>query len=206
MNQELINNIIKYLLSISAISAVLVFIAKGIFNAIVNSGIEKYKTQLNKEVEKFKSELKIKETESNIRFSKLHEERVIVIKELYQKSLKLQKSIFDLTQPFQGIDWHKNTENDNKVIQNLRDFHSYFNVNKILISGELSDKINKFTDVCGEISDKITEAKNLRDTEIKDYKNESTRIWREQYRIYDHEVNIINIDLIEEFRRLFGVM
>src|SRR5690606_37161620 len=140
---DFIHRIFYYFASISTITAGLIFLAKMCINYFISKGVEKYKTELNKEVEVFKSELKIKEAQSQIKFTRLHEERALSIKELYEHSLNLQNAIFNLTQPSQGPEW-KGKELNNLVYSKLKKFQGHFVLCKILIQKDLCEKIEEF--------------------------------------------------------------
>ena len=203
--RELLWNIFYYFTSISVITTGIVFLAKISIKYFVDKGIERYKTSLNKEVEIFKSELKIKETEYNIKFSKLHEERAQSIKTLYGLSLTLQNSLFSLTQPSQGIEWYKDEDLSNNLFRDLKILQRFFISNKILINNELCEKIQKFIDHCYEIDQNMQEAKMLGDSSEIALRHASIKIWRNQFHIYLNDIKNINEDLITEFRNILGV-
>lgn len=203
--QDLLLGIFYYFSSITTITAGIVVLAKLSINYFIDKGIEKYKTSLNKEVESFKSELKIKESESQIKFSKLHEERATAIKELYNLSLVLQDAIFNLTQPSQGPDWI-NKSLDDKMYSELKCFQRYFISSKILINKSLCQKIDKFIEECFNIQSDMEEAKFLGDSPERNLKDASIKIWIKSFNTYLNNLQKISDDLVDEYRNILGVI
>ena len=63
----------------------------------LNQKLEEYKLSLEQESKEFQHELDTKLQEFNIQFSKLHNDRAIVVKDLYLKMVELQSSMEDFT-------------------------------------------------------------------------------------------------------------
>lgn len=93
--------LISFLFSTSIITAALIYIAKRIFDKLIEAKLEKYKTSLqndtenfrnnlNFETEKFKYELNTVLIEHQIRYSKLYEERGKVIQHIYNLLFHLE--------------------------------------------------------------------------------------------------------------------
>lgn len=174
-------------------------------NTIVTAQIEKYKSELNKELEEVRTDLKIMENEYTITFTKLHEEQAQAIKELYIKSLELNSAIFDLTQPAQGPEWSKNMELNDRVYTALRIFNTSFNLNKIYLNEKICNKIKIFIDKCYDIESKMYYAKIMEESTSVKTRLESKSIWINQYKTYNTELSEITEELINEFRNLLGV-
>ncbi|WNF35675.1 hypothetical protein RJD24_14600 [Bacillaceae bacterium IKA-2] len=128
----MIEEILKFSIGSITISAVVVFISKGIFNTLLSKDIENYKTRLNKELEGHKSELQKSIFEHKTKFSNLHGERANVIKELYKKLTNLETYLKDY---YSDI-----TDNQDKLLvgktlstltTSYLDFMEYFNHNRI---------------------------------------------------------------------------
>ncbi|MGV0854821.1 hypothetical protein ACTS9E_04405 [Empedobacter brevis] len=195
---------IKYIISITAFSGVVIFIVKQDYVTILNSGLEKFKSKLSKEVEDFKSELKIKEIERNITFNKLHEERAVVLKTLYKKSLDINLSMLKLTHPAQGKEWFKNFDSNIEVDNVLKDYCSYYMANLIYLNKDLGVKIEKFLDKCHRIETQMATAKRNYNFN-KEINKQSIKTWSLSFDSWQHDLRYIQEDLVEEFRKLLGV-
>ena len=82
---NLLNNIGIFAVS----SGFFIWLVKKIFEVFIDKDIEKYKDKLNQELQKFKNELKIVEIEKQVAYTRLHNDRAELIKQLYQKVVKL---------------------------------------------------------------------------------------------------------------------
>lgn len=201
---DLLEGILYYFGSITVITGGIVFLAKLSINYFTDKGIEKYKTSLNKEVELFKSDLKIKESQSQIKFSKLHEERGHAIKELYNLSLTLKDAIFNLTQPAQGPNWLDKSLDD-KMYSDLKIFQRYFISSKILIDKSLCLKIEKFIGECFKILSDMDEAKMLGDSQEPGSRKASVQMWSKSFNTYLNDLQKISDELVDEYRSILGV-
>ena len=97
MNTSLIKEILIYTLSASGATLLLTQIAKFVINKLADVSIEKYKNSLQKDVEQYKSDLIRTTQEHQIKFSKLHEERALRIKNLYQLVIELEYALLNAT-------------------------------------------------------------------------------------------------------------
>lgn len=87
-------NIIKTVLTNTVFLAILGFVAKSIFEHLLSKDIDKFKTGLqathDRELEKFRADLRLAAFEHETRFAKLHEERAKVIADLYKLLVQAQ--------------------------------------------------------------------------------------------------------------------
>lgn len=138
----MIQQLFIYFISISGISTAAYFILKTLITKSFDFALEKYKSDINKEleshkqklqldIEKFKGELNIASIEHNITFSKLQEERANVIKTTYLKLVELSKQLQILTSMFQGPQWHSDREKDNNAERAFNDLNNYIAFNRI---------------------------------------------------------------------------
>lgn len=93
------DKIIESLIS-SGVPAIVIiaglYFGKNLIEHFFNETIELKKKELEQENKNFQHQLDAKLQEFNVKFSSLHTERAQVIKELYQKMLKLQSSLHNI--------------------------------------------------------------------------------------------------------------
>lgn len=83
---NLLNNIGVFAVS----SGLFIWLVKKLFEIFIDKDIEKYNNKLSQELEKFKNELKIVEIEKQVAYTRLHNDRAELIKQLYQKIVRLR--------------------------------------------------------------------------------------------------------------------
>ena|SRR5690606_289556 len=202
--KDLLLKVFYYFTSITAITGAIIYIAKISIKFYIDNKVEKYKSNLSKELEKFKSELKLIEIKSQISYNKLHEERATAIKNLYNLSLNLFDSIFNLTQPSQGLDWYEKQYNEH-MFSSLKKFQQNYTANKIYLEKSLCEKIDNLISKCFEIHSEMESAKILASSSNKFERNESIKIWINNFNVFMNDLQIINNELIDEYRKILGV-
>jgi len=211
-----IKYIVTILFSTLGISSIIIYLGKRFIDKSLELGVEKYKNTLDKDLEThklelskqsdaFKAELKISELEHQIKYSKLHEERALTIKQLYSLLIELQTFLGHLTSPFQGPEWTTDTKREIDARLALDNFKNYFLQNRIYFSIGLCDKIDAILklgwDIIVEMSvTKVTAVYNSTGPERADSLNK----WHEQDVKVKSEINSARLDLEAEFRKLIG--
>jgi len=112
----------------------------------LNQQLEMHKNSLEQQSISFQHHLDTKLNEFNIRFSKLHQDRAEVIKQLYAKLVELHHSMLAFTSQVQLIIKDANKEEEERIqrVNNaLNSFNTYFLPNRIFFSKELADKLDK---------------------------------------------------------------
>lgn len=114
--------------------------------AELNQNLENYKGQLEQQNKNFQHGLDRKLNEFNIRFSKLHQDRAEVTKELYKKMVVLHTTMLDYANSGrideeagdfirEGMKWVR-------AASSFSDVNAYFETNKIYFKKELASKIS----------------------------------------------------------------
>lgn len=125
------DEILKFSIGSVTLGGVIIFIAKGIFNAFLNKDIENFKIKLNKELEDHKSELQKINFEHQTKFTKLYEERATVVKETYKMLVDVEDYIKIY---FSNIlDEKEDTKITGRLFSSLSKFMDYTNSNRILL-------------------------------------------------------------------------
>jgi len=145
------DEIVKFLISVTSLSAIIIYIGKKLVDKSLDAGIEKYKTNLNKELELFKSELNRVDTEHQIKYNRLSEQRADRINLLYKSLYELEQKLKYLTTMAQGPEWSTDTERAEDVRKHLSHLEEILELNRIYFKDEL----------CGEIEAIIRESKKI---------------------------------------------
>ena len=198
------NQIFIYLFGTASLTTILIFLGKSIINKSLEAGLERYKLELSKETEEFKAGLRITELEHNVKFSKLHEQRADVLKDLYSKIITLQTNLSNYTTIFQGVEWVKDEGKKMAALKSLEDFKDSFLHNRILMPIELCEKIDIILDLSWGIIVDMIGAGAMRESAA----NGEERVfaldqWRAANAKVSQEFNAARLDLEREFRALF---
>ncbi|WP_203257660.1 hypothetical protein [Hyunsoonleella ulvae] len=140
------------------ILAVLLF-GKKLIEYFFSETIELKKTELNQELESHKNKLAqqnkdfqhsldLKLNEFNIQFSKLHQDRAEVVKDLYYKIIELQSAMTIFTRRIHPIveDAEKEKqERIERVNKGLSNFVNFYMPNRIYFDKELAEKLDKLS-------------------------------------------------------------
>lgn len=129
--------LLKYLSSITIITGIIGYFAKLIIDSILNKSLKKYEIDITSLAKR-----------DEIKFSKLHEDRAFITKELYKKIYILEKKLM----PYMDIvkDDMANYFNDeyhNEVIKSVNDFVEYANENLIYYDKNTCMLINEIEEV-----------------------------------------------------------
>jgi hypothetical protein len=127
-------NIIQYLIGVSGITTILIFISKFVIKWIGDAGIEKFKNELQKETLKYQSTLDKDLETYKIKYSRLHFEQVEIIKNLYSKLIKAEIPLEYLMRPIKLNPDKSNEEISKEVVNNANDFFNYFEENEVIFN------------------------------------------------------------------------
>ena len=115
------------------------FIASGILALLVRSIIKLY---VDKDIEKFKSELQREVTRFRVQYEKLHLERVEVIKKCYQKIVKVTGQIEYLTHDIEYKDREKSKDKYKELSNEFSKLTKYYQVNALYFDKDVQDIFN----------------------------------------------------------------
>ncbi|MDU4843982.1 MAG: hypothetical protein E6342_17635 [Clostridium sp.] len=130
-----LENILTFSIGTISVSTCIVFIAKAMFNKWIDVSLEKYKSKLNLELEEYKIEKQRVSDEYTFKFTKLHEERAIVIRELYSKLLDVENYISLIIKSIEeeGYDYSY----VEKLHNSISPYIKYSNKNKIFFDEDI---------------------------------------------------------------------
>ena len=115
----------EILIGSTTIGAIIIFLGKFLINKGFDTALKSYENKLDL--------LKI---EHQIKYSKLHEERGVILKDLYKQLYTLEKFLREMTTTWQGSDWTTDTERKSKAQKQLLDCEDLLETNRIFFSKE----------------------------------------------------------------------
>ena len=158
----------------------------------------------------FQHSLDLRLNDFNIRFSKLHQDRAVVIKELYYKVVELQSAMIVFTSRIHPIIEDADRENEERierVNKGFNDFVNFYLPNKIYFERKLAKKLDflaqQYRDKSwnfGYLSNHIRK-ENIPAEVYKEFFDEMKEI---SNFVADEFPKVIE-DLEDEFRSLLGV-
>ena len=178
--------------------------------AELNQDLENHKKELEQQNKDFQHSLDLKLNEFNIRFSKLHQDRAEVIKELYHKVIDLQSGMTVFTRRIHPIIEDADKENEERIERVNKGFDEFINFylpNKIYFDRKLAEKLDflaqQYSDKSwnfGYLSNRIRN-ENIPAEVYKDFSEEMKEI---SNFVADEFPKVIE-ELEDEFRSLLGV-
>ncbi|MDX5427929.1 MAG: hypothetical protein LPK79_07485 [Bacteroidota bacterium] len=198
------NNLLQILIGSATIGGIVVWLGK----LIINKGFDAA-------LKTFENKLELLKIEHQIKFSKLHEERAVQLKQLYTMLYELEKSLKHYTDSFQGSEWTEDNERKKAAIDKLLACEDSLETNRIFFPEEFCNKLEENIDKCREVVLEMEKAKirerrhntnQERGIETK-YKDGEwpLDIWFKQEEIVKNDINRRRIELANNFRELFGV-
>ncbi|MDY0015496.1 MAG: hypothetical protein RBS13_04730 [Bacteroidales bacterium] len=179
---ELLNDVIKFFIA----SGIIAFLIRSIITIILKRDIEKYKLDLNKQLELYKT---------------LTTERTIVIKEVYKKIDRTFRSLESLIRPLQLEGELVEPEKRKIFVKEYNSFVSYFKENKIFFTETSSFDIELFIkDV-----DEVWRSWNLY-LDLKKNGESSVNEWGRSWDKLQKETSLLKEKLEQIFRQLIGVV
>jgi len=198
----------KFLISITGCTAVVIYIGQKLLDKALDIGVERYKGALGKELESYKAEIYKRQTEHQIKFSKLHEERGEKIKDLYQFLYYLENKLIHLTAITQSFSKHD--ERQDAVVTHLGELNELLELNRIYFTDNLCLKIEKIISESKDITEEMYKVKlmveHTKETHLmamhegEDYLDK----WVKAESIIA-KVKTARFELVDEFRDIIGV-
>lgn len=176
----------------------------------LNQQLENYKTKLEQENKNFQYSLDIKLNEFNIQFSKLHQERADVIKNLYYKIVELQAAMTVFTRRLHIV--IENADNEERVrlerVNNaLNEFIKYYMPNKIFFDKKLAKKLDNIANQYWNKSYDFSQvSKALKSGDIsRELYDAFSKTSKDISEIVKNEYPKLIEELEKEFRKILGV-
>lgn len=202
------------LISITGLSTLALFLGRLIITKAFDAGVERYKSELSKDIEKYKADLSRISLEHQIRFSKLHEERAEKIKYLHSRVISLERALVFATTPAQGAEYAVDQKRDFDCINKTKELAEELDSNRIYFADSTIKKVENIVTESGKIIAKMRKVRLDGARAIKNIQNgvpvpddclQSTDLWDKAFNQTQNEFKILKEDLADEFRRLLGI-
>ena len=224
---EILQSIVTTVISTTVIIGILGFIGKAFITKFFDGVVEKYKSQLNHNLEEFKSKNQSLLEENKIRYSRLHEDRANIIRDLYKRLLDLESKINAYVYSSEAVSRksspiieisdeviEQSKRNYEESINQLSDelifgFLNYVEENEIFFNEDLMQCLNKLKHslysirALHNISKESLEGKLIHGGKIINVAEDKD--WNESLGKILSEIKSIKAEIKKEFRNLLGV-
>lgn len=193
----------KFLISTTVFGGLIVWIFK-----------EYLKLRFSKGLEKSKGEIDNYFHNEKLKFAKLHEERAIVLKELYFKLYNYHKALkcnLNDVVNVTTVQWNLKKQNIDNTFLTASEFDEYFEKNRIFFSPIFCKKVHelkeshlnamKMITITHFIASSMESEKDM-GKRVKEYSEYETKLKE----IMQNEIPNIEKDIESEFRKILGVM
>jgi|Deesub1362A_J573_1020465.scaffolds.fasta_scaffold02881_5 hypothetical protein len=196
MQKEIITQLFESL-GIAAIlsttfSVALVFIVRKLIEQFFSKDLERFKTDLEKEVLRYKTQ-----------FEALHAERAQVIKEVYKRIVRTQDAFESLIRPLQLAGEPSLEEKAKRVASEFNNLSEFFKENRLYFEEQLAQEIDKLLEKFYEIWIKWGEVRDLK--EGGERTSEVLKRWRETWEKIKEEIPPIKKSIEQKFRDIVGI-
>lgn len=196
------NEIMNIAIGSITIGSIIIFLGK----LIINKGFDVA-------IKSFENQLDIMKIEHQIKYSKLHEERAILLKEFYKELYTLEKNLEHYTSDLQGSEWVDDIERKSNAINQLIKCRDILESNRIYFSVNFCKEIENNFDQCTEVINNMEKAKRKEKSRINQrirgvYNNEGESpidIWEAQRLKVNTEIKKRRIEIAESFKVIIGV-
>lgn len=158
-----------------------------------------FESSLQRDLERFKSELELKRFEHQTRFSLIHQKRAEVLSNLYSRLARAKSLLGDLVAIFQP-GGQLLPEKKKKAADSFNDASSYFFEHRIFLNKTTAIQVE-------EVISAMREAFVAFDTsqlENVEYRPDSTGLWMESYNNVRDKISPLLSELEMEFRKTLG--
>ncbi|OGP59759.1 MAG: hypothetical protein A2V67_03165 [Deltaproteobacteria bacterium RBG_13_61_14] len=197
---------------------VLGFLFRSLILHLLSKNIESYKAILEKELESFKiklqhdkdreiemlrKDLEMKALEHEIRFSKLHDRRAVIIAEFYAKFIEAYYSAGEFLNSI-GYEGQPSKEKlGEKTYKQIREMDRYFNLNRLYFDEALCGKIGDVIEGIFDPTIKFILA--LQEEKETGGEHRAINEWIISLKAYQEKVPEIKRLIEDEFRKILGV-
>lgn len=207
-------NIYYFLASLAGASTIIIWLGKFIITKAVDVGIETYKAELVKDIEKHKSDLARITLEHQIKFSKLHEERAEKIRLLYTKIIEVEKALKYATTLFQGSEFSTDDKRDNDALNLIVSLMDMVDTERIYFSDSTLKKIEPLIKESSDIRNKMWNVRfnyKIYNELVKTHQSVPKDILDEMYKWkkiderIETQFRVLKLELAKDFRALLGI-
>jgi hypothetical protein len=207
-------NLSYFIPSILVITSGVVWLGKLIISKSFDASVASYKSELTKDVERYKNELSQVSLEHQVKFSKLHEQRAEIIKYFFSEIVKLEGLLIHATSINQGPEFMLDVHRDDIAMELIIELINYFDLNRIFFSKSTVDKVDAiFKESWGivaqmrKVRKDATEATKYTMQNISVPQNyvSSSDLWDKAFERAHYQFRGLKEELANEFRSLLGI-
>ncbi|MFP5222449.1 MAG: hypothetical protein ACLGSA_09175, partial [Acidobacteriota bacterium] len=203
------DNLIKFAFGSSAITVLLGFVLRAYIKTSFDKSLERFKSKVSQDVERFKSDLVRINNEHSITYSKLHAERAEIIKIIYERLVDLKSSLHSFLKPLQCSSEQSLTTKFGIVVDNYNGAAGYYYKNKIFLDSDVCETVEKLFDEMQIIIIKVRNCPIEYDDPAcqsnSKLANEKMNLMHDSWMKLVNEISLIQIDLENKFRMILGV-
>lgn len=207
----------------TCITTLLVFLGKKIIDYFFMKSLQKYKSnlelqfqsyklELNKQIESYKTNLQKATFEHQIKYSKLHEERALVIKELFSKLVKVEKSMGSFVALFEPVGERPKEEKGKDAAKDFNDFLDYVRTNEIYFSDDICELMYKIIDEIRDAWLKFITYPSykkidyfLPEPKLAEIEKKKLDFWIEAWKKINQDIPTLKKQLKQELQKMLGV-
>jgi len=166
-------------------------------------------------LETFKNKLSLLKIEHEIKYSKLHEERAAILKEMFEDLYLLEMDLRHLTSPFQGREWTEDNTRYKKAYEQLQKCVRQLETSRIYFTADFCDSLEESLKDGHSIIQGMMEARDNEKSrkESAQYNQQiefeegqkPRQIWKKQRDRVESDIKRRRLELAEIFRELIGV-
>lgn len=182
-----------------SIASLVAFLGKSYFKWQLRLRTAEFQARLNNETELFKANLNIESAKFQVQFTKLHEDRALIIKQMYEYVVKLEEELFTYL--------NLKSNNESELIESYNTLLKYHKNNEIVFEEEISslvyDLIFAFKECWVDYSIHLNFGDwHYLELDQKKEKAEFSKNAREKFKT---DIPKLKKALRDEFRKLLGI-
>jgi len=198
----IVENILTFTIGSVSISAVIIFVAKNIFNKWLETRVMEHQHELDLKSEEFRIQKEEIAEKNKIKFTKLHEDRAEVIKTLYGMLVELQDYLTIYVEDMNNRNYSEEVfeNNRDKLFELIPVYINYTNRNMIFFNEKIAFNIREIEAIIIIIIN-LFERKPKDDNELKT--NDELHMLSEI--MIKEEIPKFKKDLEYDFQNLLGI-
>jgi hypothetical protein len=190
--------ILQSIASATISAGIVAYLAKSLLSLWINKNLESHKSNLEKELERFRKNLEDKSLEHEVKFTKLHEMRAQILGETYSKLRRLLWS-FNAWLETDGYSITTMADRRDRVMNAYNELFEYFHINSIWLDKSVESRLDRFMGAVSEIFKTL--ASDIDETGFP----RSKKAWKKLKENFREELPEVLNDIEGSFRENLGV-
>ncbi len=197
----MLEEILKFLIEAGSLTGLLVLLGRKLIDNSFSKNLEKYKAELEKQ-----------RYEHQIKYSTLHEARAMVIRDLFTKIVKAEKSMSSLVAIFEPVGQPPKEEKAKIAATDFNNLADYFTENEIYLSERVAGLFNKVSSNIRDAWYEFMKYPSYKQTpnyflnpEIVKVEQEKIKSWGEAWKKMREDLPPLKNELKKELQKILGV-